>query len=207
MGLKRHRVVGIGILLLIALLVFVGCAPATTTEPGVTPGAVETPLGAPTLEVPTTGPVGAPTVELPTVAPLETPTVEAMVSPTTEPVGAPTVEATPGDGMGPVTIDLGPGRDGSQTGTATLTAQNGSTEVVIDIQPGAAGVAQPAHIHQGDCPGVGAVQFPLENVVDGQSTTVVPASLSDIMSGNWAINVHQSADQVDVYVSCGELPQ
>ena len=94
----------------------------------------------------------------------------------------------------PVTVSLGPGRDGSQT------------EVVIDIQPGPAGVAQPVHIHEGSCPGVGAVKYPLTNVVDGKSTTMVNAALSDLQKGNCSINVHKSQEQISVYVSCGPIP-
>ena len=106
----------------------------------------------------------------------------------------------------PVTVSLGPGRDGSQTGAATLTAQGSQTEVVIDIQPGPAGVAQPVHIHEGSCPGVGAVKYPLTNVVDGKSTTMVNAALSDLQKGNFSINVHKSQEQISVYVSCGPIP-
>ena len=107
-----------------------------------------------------------------------------------------------------VTVTMGPGRDASQTGTATLTAQGSQTQVVIDIQPAGAGVAQPVHIHQGSCPGVGAVAFPLTNVVDGASTTVVNATLDSLRTGGYSINAHQDGTQagLGVYVSCGGIP-
>jgi len=107
-----------------------------------------------------------------------------------------------------VTVTMAAGRDASQTGTATLTAQGSQTQVVLNIQPGAAGVGQPAHIHVGPCPGVGAVAFPLTNVVDGTSTTVVNASLDSLRTGGYSINVHQDETQtgLGVYVSCGGIP-
>jgi len=107
-----------------------------------------------------------------------------------------------------VTVTLGPGRDGSQTGTATLTAQGSQTQVMLNIQSGPAGVGQPAHIHVGPCPGVGSIAFPLTNVVDGTSTTVVDATLASLQTGGYSINVHQDASEagLPIYVSCGEIP-
>jgi len=107
-----------------------------------------------------------------------------------------------------VTVTMGAGRDASQTGTATLTAQGSQTQVVLNIQPAAAGVEQPVHIHSGSCPGVGAVAFPLTNVVDGTSTTVVDATLDSLRTGGYSINVHQDGTQagLGVYVSCGAIP-
>jgi len=112
-----------------------------------------------------------------------------------------------------VTVDMGPaeGPDGGgdQTGTVTLTAMDDQTEVVVDIDPSPDGatVEQPAHIHAGTCADIGAVEFPLTNVVNGQSTTVVDVSLADLQAGTYSINVHKSGDEVGVYTSCGDIPQ
>jgi hypothetical protein len=105
-----------------------------------------------------------------------------------------------------VTVTLGPGRDASQPGTAVLTARGNQTEVVINIAPGAAGVAQPVHIHEGACPGVGAVKFPLTNIVDGKSTTTVDSPLSGLQTGSFSINAHRSQAEVAVYTACGNIP-
>lgn len=118
---------------------------------------------------------------------------------------SPQAQAAPLAGAGVVVIALGPGRDGSQTGTATLTAKGGQTEVVINVQASAAGVAQPAHIHEGGCPGVGPVIYPLTNVVDGKSTTLVNAGLGGLLNGTFAINVHESAVRSAIYTSCGNV--
>ena len=106
-----------------------------------------------------------------------------------------------------ITINLGAGRDGDQSGTARLRARGDKTEVALTIKPGAAGVEQPAHIHEGACPGVGAVKFPLNNLVDGKSTTTVDASLVSLLTGGFSINVHKSASDMGTYVACGSIPQ
>src|SRR3990170_3929334 len=93
-----------------------------------------------------------------------------------------------------------------QSGAVTLTAWGNQTEVVIAINAGAAGVAQPAHIHDGKCPTPGGVRYPLTSVTDGKSTTTVNAALRDLLTGNLAVNVHRSAQEVSVYVSCGDIP-
>ena len=137
--------------------------------------------------IPTTGIIAAPT------------TAAAAQAPTLAPSSAPTTT------VGALTVVLGPGRDGRQTGTAVLTPQGEKTQVVINIQPGPAGVPQPAHIHVGSCPGVGAITYPLHNVVDGTSTTIVNDSLQDLLKGGYAINVHKSTSDLGAYVSCGNI--
>jgi hypothetical protein len=93
-------------------------------------------------------------------------------------------------------------------------------------------VARPAHIHAGACPDVGDVVFPLNDLtpaigpntlgegtpvaspaamiettgdVVAESTTDVEASLDDILAAEHAINVHESAEMIDVYIACGDV--
>lgn len=106
-----------------------------------------------------------------------------------------------------VTIQLGAGRDGDQSGTATLTANGNQTTVLLNIKPGTAGTAQPAHIHVGTCPVPDAVKYPLNNVVDGKSTTTLDVPLAQLLTGGFAINVHLSAADIGKYVACGVIPQ
>lgn len=112
-----------------------------------------------------------------------------------------------------MTEAVGPDGGGSQTGTATLTAVDASqTEVVINIDPSPDGadVEQPAHVHAGTCdnlPGsLGEIVYPLENVVNGTSTTTIDAGLDSLQTGDFAINVHESGTALGVYVSCGNIP-
>ena len=87
----------------------------------------------------------------------------------------------------------------------------------------------PAHIHLGTCSELGEVVYALSNVgpgtirngqpttggvVVGQteevlpidvSSTTVDAPLSAITDGTHAINVHESAENIQVYVACGNI--
>ncbi|MFZ8844362.1 hypothetical protein [Thermoflexus sp.] len=65
---------------------------------------------------------------------------------------------------------------------------------------------QPAHIHEGTCANLNPKPaFPLTPVRDGKSTTVVNVKLADLLAKPFAINVHKSAQEISVYVSCGEI--
>ena len=105
-----------------------------------------------------------------------------------------------------VTVTLQAQNASGQAGSATLTPQGEKTKVVILLSHAPAGVAQPAHIHLGQCGKLDpAPKWKLEAVRDGQSTTVVPASLDTILKEKAAINVHKSAEEAQVYVSCGNI--
>lgn len=92
-----------------------------------------------------------------------------------------------------------------QPGTVTLTEVDGKTLVSIKLDT-PSGVPQPAHIHAGACPTPGTVIYPLTNVVDGLSETVLEVDLATIRSEfPLAVNVHKSETEASVYVSCGDL--
>lgn len=177
-------------ILIIAIIALAACAPPPS--PTLPPPTAVPPQPIPSA---TTAPTTAPTVP-PTAAP-----ATATTAPTTAP-------AASAPGAASITINLGPGRDGDQTpGTAILNSQGTKTEVVLSIKPAAAGVSQPAHIHEGACPNVGAVKYPLTNIVDGKSTTVVDAQLKDLLTGGFSINAHESTANAGKYVACGGIPK
>lgn len=92
-----------------------------------------------------------------------------------------------------------------QTGTATITEKNGKVEVMVKVMP-VQTAPQPAHIHVGSCPGVGAVAYPLTDLVNGTSTTLLDVTMADLKAKKpLAINIHKSADEVKVYTACGAL--
>src|SRR3989344_5304158 len=104
-------------------------------------------------------------------------------------------------------INLAAQNDSTQTGTATLIDQNNNkTKVVIEINNWQPGVAEPAHIHLGACPAPGAVAYPLNNVVNGRSESMVDKTLADLLKElPLAVNVHKSAAEASVYVACGDI--
>jgi hypothetical protein len=78
------------------------------------------------------------------------------------------------------------------------------TKVTIDMTPAAP--SQPAHIHVGTCPGVGAVDFPLTSVANGKSETTVNASWDTIQATQHSVNVHRSPTEAAIYTACVNLP-
>jgi hypothetical protein len=96
----------------------------------------------------------------------------------------------------------------SESGTVTLTPILGGTRVHIKLDNQPAGAIQPAHIHVGGCPGVGAVKYPLKDVVFGHSTTIIKGVPPDQIvgwSGGYAVNVHNAKDDMKTYVSCANI--
>ncbi len=105
-----------------------------------------------------------------------------------------------------VTIPLREQSGSGQSGTAVLKAVGDQTEVTVNITPGPAGVDQPAHIHEGTCANLNPKPaFPLSPVRDGKSVTTVNVKLTDLLAKPFAINVHKSAQEISVYVACGEI--
>lgn len=96
--------------------------------------------------------------------------------------------------------------DSKISGTAVLSKIGAKTKLVLTVSGMAATVAMPAHIHFGNCPTPGAVKYPLSTVVNGRSETVLDVSVADLKKmAPLAVNVHQSAAQMGVYVACGNL--
>jgi hypothetical protein len=105
------------------------------------------------------------------------------------------------------TITLTQENNSGQNGTAVFSdLQNGTTRVTIDISGGSE-VPQPAHIHAGQCgPTLNpAPAYPLSNVINGKSETVINVDLHDLTGGTFALNVHKSAAETSVYVACGNV--
>lgn len=107
-----------------------------------------------------------------------------------------------------VTVKLGAENDSGETGTATLTPEGNKTKVAIELSNGPQGVAQPAHIHMGTCDKLDkAPKWKLNAIKNGKSVTLVPVSLDTILKDKTAINVHKSAAEAQVYVSCGNITE
>jgi Cu/Zn superoxide dismutase len=116
----------------------------------------------------------------------------------------------------------GAGQVSAQTGLsqATLNEQNGSgesgtavisdefdlgTRVVVDLQNAPKGI-QPIHIHLGTCDNIAPKpSFPLQNVVNGHSETLLPVAFAEIDKGVYLINVHTSPTRLEPYVACGAI--
>lgn len=96
--------------------------------------------------------------------------------------------------------------DSGVTGTVTLTdLGDGRTRVDVAVQP-AGNLDMPAHIHPGTCDDlIPQPTHPLQNVVNGASTTTVRATVADLTGGGLAVNLHRSNDDLGTYTACAEL--
>lgn len=103
-------------------------------------------------------------------------------------------------------INLKAQNGSGENGTVTMTPQGDKTQIVIKLTGAPAGVPQPAHIHDGTCAKLDAKpRVPLQNVVDGTSTTVVAMKIDELVKQGGAVNVHKSTDDLKTYVACGDL--
>lgn len=96
--------------------------------------------------------------------------------------------------------------DSGVTGTVTLTdLGDGRTRVDVAVQP-AGNLDMPAHIHPGTCDDlIPQPTHPLQNVVNGASTTTVRATVAELTGGGLAVNLHRSNDDLGTYTACAEL--
>lgn len=103
-------------------------------------------------------------------------------------------------------VQLGTLNGSGVTGTVTLVdAGDGRTQVQVRVEP-AGNLDMPAHIHPGSCDNlIPQPKYPLENVVNGTSTTVVRAALVDLTQGGLAVNLHKSNQDLKTYTACAEL--
>ena len=91
------------------------------------------------------------------------------------------------------------------TGTVSFGDLGGRTGVEIAVDPGG-NPDMPAHIHPGTCDNLTPQpKYPLENVKNGMSKTVVPASMNELFAGNLAVNIHKSNDDLKTYTACIEI--
>lgn len=104
------------------------------------------------------------------------------------------------------TLQLAEQNDSGISGEVELSpTSEGQLEVEIELD-GSDGGPHPAHIHRGSCADLDPnPEFPLEDVVDGESDTTLEISPADIVADEYAINVHESPESLDVYVACADV--
>lgn len=113
-----------------------------------------------------------------------------------------------------------PSPDAAPAHTASLTQQNnsgiagaikvsqtdGRTKITISLSQDPDGQSHPAHIHSGSCAALGGVMYPLNNVVSGTSETALTVGAHELFAKlPWAVNVHKSTTESNVYVACVDM--
>lgn len=94
----------------------------------------------------------------------------------------------------------------AESGIAIIKEIKGKVNVSLKLTGGIPGVPQPAHLHSGVCSDPGKVVYPLTNVVNGESETIIGVDMATFnQSLPLILNVHKSEQEQDVYTSCGEI--
>jgi len=104
------------------------------------------------------------------------------------------------------------------TPDADVTAE---TDATPDTAGAATDEGRPAHVHTGSCDSVGEVVAPLTNLTAASGTpsgqfddndnlveysfTNVPLSLDDMLAADHVVNVHESTENIENYIACGEI--
>lgn len=105
----------------------------------------------------------------------------------------------------PITVQLQPLNNSGVAGTATLTPMGTKTRVEIRVSPGG-NPAMPSHIHEGTCATLNPTpKYPLNPVANGVATTEVDVPLASLLTGQFAVNLHKSAQEASTYTSCGTI--
>jgi hypothetical protein len=103
------------------------------------------------------------------------------------------------------TITLRTLNESGVTGTVSFSDLGAKTSVEVSVNPGG-NLDMPAHIHPGTCDTLTPQpKFPLENVRNGVSKTVVPAPIAELFAGGLAVNVHKSNDDLKTYTACVDI--
>ncbi|HUS16327.1 MAG TPA: hypothetical protein VM536_15115 [Chloroflexia bacterium] len=112
---------------------------------------------------------------------------------------------SPAADMNTTTVQMHAQNGSGEDGTATITTNGNGVMVTLKLANGPT-VAQPAHIHPGTCANLDPTpRYPLTSAMNGMSETSLNVSMNDLLTGSYAINVHKSAAEASVYVSCGDI--
>lgn len=104
-----------------------------------------------------------------------------------------------------LTVAISAQSGSGENGTATLTQVGPDLKVVIALK-GAPASEQPAHIHDGTCPDPKGVAYGLTPVAGGSSTSMVKGvTIDQLLKEPYAINIHESKDNLGKYVACGNI--
>lgn len=101
--------------------------------------------------------------------------------------------------------------DSGQTGNAVL-RNSGPTSTEVHIRTNRVGAsfgdAQNVAIYQGTCDALGTRAHEIKDILYGESEppTRVKASMNDLRTGNFVINVHAGDDWESKSTACGVIP-
>lgn len=158
----------------------------------------------------------------PSLDPIGTPDASPAATPSATPSASPEAETgtengvggnTDADGTGgtvaqgsEITVKLVDWSETGVTGTAVLTDQGNTSQVVVSIDgPGVVG-GHELHIHNGTCGNPGTATYTLNPIdANGKSTSTINLSVAQLTRGNYFINVHPDEENWDAWMVCGNI--
>ncbi len=110
-----------------------------------------------------------------------------------------------------VTIPLFAENGSGLNGTAVIAkapTEEAALDVEITLDNALPDTRYPAHLHTGNCDAPGAILYPLNDVVEGKSSTRLTISIGEFKKNlPLIINIHQSIKNLMTYVVCGKVQQ
>lgn len=102
-----------------------------------------------------------------------------------------------------VVVTLNALNGSGEEGTATLKAEGAKTLVTIRLSGGSE-IEQPAHFHRGNCESYQPRPlYPLNDVVNGKSTTTIDVPIDRLTGGDLIVNIHKSYADIATQAACG----
>ena len=102
-----------------------------------------------------------------------------------------------------VSVTLDELNDSGMSGEAELTETEDGTQVSLMVE-GATG-GHPVHIHFGTCDNLGEVAARSPTSTRRMSETTVDLTIDELTGEEYAINAHESAENITNYVACGDI--
>ncbi|MFW6075936.1 MAG: hypothetical protein ACOC9Y_10095 [Chloroflexota bacterium] len=106
-----------------------------------------------------------------------------------------------------VTLEFDEVEGSGVAGDIRIESENGESTVTILLTQGLQDASvHPVHIHEGTCDDLGDVAYPLNNIEDGSSETTIEVDLADLRTGAFAINAHESEENISNFIACADIP-
>lgn len=121
------------------------------------------------------------------------------------PAASPAPEVTPAPEMPRIEVEIEELNDSGLSGTATL--YDAGERVIVEFDLEGAGGNHPARIYEGVCGDMNPEPLhELENIDDnGQSATVIDATLAGLLEENHAIGIHLGPNQLGTLIGCADI--
>jgi len=105
-----------------------------------------------------------------------------------------------------LTVDLKEVAGSGMSGNAKIETVEGGMLVTLSL-PQDQG-ERPAHLHAGRCENPGGIEYPLNNIVNGNSETMLPGiTMADLITTQELyVNAHESESNLGRSIACGNLP-